>query len=411
MKKLGRIPLLLLVILLLSNASSLAAPSRVWVMTGPNTSEYNVVKTIADRWNALHPDKQVDVQMSAGSEDVLKVAIVAGQAPDIYTAMASGPYVGFAKDGFLTNFNELPGFNDLIAARSFGPIITDYTYAGQNFVIPWQTEVLLYEYNIDMLNNIGVGKFPSCYSDFYGVCDKLTQFKRGCIELHLNTTWNERIADYYLHYLAASGGRTLIERRRATFNSPVGIATLQFLVEAYRRSYPLDDVIGGDLFISGYMLTKRWGQAATSQFNEAGFSWGAAPAPVPDDYSGPQPPYTFMNMKHIVMPFNAKNQQNAWAFLKFMLEPENDRVLLDSGRFPVRTDLGTHRAFADWFRKNPQGLQFANHIGRARDLDQIANLVEIYEAFSEHFINAILGRIAPHIALEQAADAVNRLVF
>lgn len=94
-----------------------------------------------------------------------------------------------------------------------------------------------------------------------------------------------------------------------------------------------------------------------------------------------------------------------------MVEAEQDRVLLESGRFPPRADLGSNRIFADWFKRNPQALKFAANIENARDLDPIPNLVQVFEALGEYFLQAVTGRMAPETALEQAAAAVNRLVF
>lgn len=394
-----------------------AAPVTVQVLTGPAQSEYDVVAAIAERWNATHKDVQVKVEMipeGSVAEQILLIRMAGGTAPDLYTAMAAGPMASFAQDGALLPLDQFPDFWPVLEKRTAHNITRNYRLRDSHYyLIPWQAEITMIEYNEDLMQQVGWPSFPRTYGKFIELSRKLQALKVASIDIGLTVDpWDLRIGDFYAFYLAASGGRTLVRNNRAAFDNQYARNVFQFFADMVRYKFTPQEPISGDGFLQQRILTQRYGQVAVVLYrDQAKFKWNVAPILVPDDYSGPQPPYTYFNMKGLAIPKQAAHPKEGWEFLKFMLEPENERVLLESGRFPVREDLARHEAFTSWFRANPLSVPFALNMAHTRGLDIVPNVPEIFRALSEEFVAAVTGKKSVEAAVTTAVERVDKLLF
>lgn len=394
-----------------------AAPVTIQVLTGPAKSEYDVVAAMAERWNATHKDIQVKVEMipeGSLAEQILLIRMAGGTAPDLFTAMAAGPMASFAKEGALLSLDKFPDFWSVLEKRTAHNITRVYRLRdGHYYLLPWQAEITMIEYNEDLMERVGWPSFPKTYGKFIELSRKLQVIKVASIDVGQTIDpWDLRIGDFYAFYLAASGGRTLVRNNRAAFDNEYARGVFQFFTDMVRYKFVPQDPISGDGFVQQKIFTQRYGQVAIVLYREqAKFKWNVAPILVPDDYSGPQPPYTYFNMKGLAIPQQAAHAKEAWEFVKFMLEPENELILLESGRFPVREDLARHSAFASWFKANPLGLPFALNMANTRGLDIVPNTQEIFRALSEEFVDAITGQKSVEAAVKTAVERVDRLLF
>lgn len=397
-------------------AIAASKPITLNVLAGPNRSEFGVVEAIASRWNALHADIKVKVDMvpeGSVAEQVFITRVIGGSGPDIYTAMPSGPMVQFSKDKSLVALDELSDFWTAMEKRTTAGIAKQFVLKDKHiYMVPWQAGVLMIEYNHELLEQMGYEKFPKTYSQFFDLSRRLKAKKIAGMDIWLNEAWDARIADFYMFYLAASGGKSLTRNGRAAFNNAVGEKVLQFFVDLDRFGFRPETPVSGDGFVEGKIMTQRWGQDALEYFNDkAKFDWRAAPVLVPDDYNGPEPPFTYFNLKSLVVPTTTKYKNEAWQFIKFMIDEAGDRTLLVSGRFPIREDLGRNQAFASWFKANPRALPFAHNLKNVRSLDLVPNIEQIFAALSEEFVAAVMGMKSVQTALSTATERINKLLF
>ncbi|MBE3576980.1 MAG: sugar ABC transporter substrate-binding protein [Limnochordales bacterium] len=394
-----------------------AAPVTVEVLTGPAQSEYDVVAAMAERWNATHKDVRIKVEMipeGSLAEQILLIRMAGGKAPDLFTAMAAGPMASFARDGALLALDQFSDFWNVLEKRTAQNITRTYRLRdGHYYLIPWQAEITMIEYNEDLMDRVGWPSFPKTYGKFIELSRKLQSIKVASIDVSQTVDpWDSRIGDFYCFYLAASGGKTLVRNNRAAFDNEFARNVFQFFADMVRYKFVPQDPISGDGFVQQKIFTQRYGQVAIVLYREqAKFKWNVAPILVPDDYDGPQPPYTYFNMKGLAIPKQAAHPKEAWEFVKFMLEPENEQILLASGRFPVREDLARHPAFAAWFKANPLGLPFALNMAHTRGLDIVPNTQEIFRAISAEFVAAITGKKSVEAAVKTAVERVDKLLF
>lgn len=398
-----------------SQVRAASSMPTITVLTGPSRSEYDVVETIAGRWNATHDQFRVKVEMipeGSVAEQIFLVRLAGGTPPDLYTAMAAGPMVGFSRDGALLALDQFKDYWTVLQQRSSDNIARTYRMRdGHYYLVPWQAEVTMIEYNRDLLDEIGWGTFPGTYSQFFDLSEKLVPRKIASIDVWMNEAWDARIGDFYAFYLAASGGRTLIRNGRAAFDNDYARAVFQFFTTAVQRKFTPQTPITGDGFLQGKILTQRFGQGALPQYTQAKFHWQVSPILVPDDYKGPDPPYTYFNMKGLSIPKSATHPQQAWEFLKYMIQEEGDLVLLQTGRFPVREDLVGNKTFTNWFRQNPLAIPFAMNMAHTRGLDLIPNTQDVFRAISEEFVASVTGKKSVSSALQSAVERVDKLLF
>ncbi len=129
---------------------------------------------------------------------------------------------------------------------------------GHFYQVPWKgNPPIMLAYNVNMLREAGVDPASlRTYSGFLSAAKKLTRDRDGdgridqwMIYLNIEPIWWQRFFDFYTLYVAASGGRTLIEGNKAAFNNRAGVAAMGFLQEVFRRGYaPKSTFPGGTYF-------------------------------------------------------------------------------------------------------------------------------------------------------------------
>ena len=83
--------------------------------------------------------------------------------------------------------------------------------------------------------------------------------------------------------------------------------------------------------------------------------------PVPDDHVGPV--YTYADPKNIVVFNTCKHPQQAWDFIKTMIDKEGDLQLLEvTGQMPRRKNLDTDNFYSNFFNKHPMTKIFAKQV-------------------------------------------------
>ena len=126
---------------------------------------------------------------------------------------------------------------------------------------------------------------------------------------------------------------------------------------------------------------------------------------MPDHHTGPV--YTYGNYKNIGIFGTARHPREAWEFVKFLLQAENDLLLLKiTDQIPVRGDLLTNPIFAGYFERSPKMVKFAQQAAWTRGDDDAPDWKEIFDAISQEYEGcAVYGEISP---AEAVSDAFRR---
>ena len=132
--------------------------------------------------------------------------------------------------------------------------------------------------------------------------------------------------------------------------------------------------------------------------------------PVPDDHTGPV--YTYADPKNIVVFSTCKHPQQAWDFIKTMIDKEGDLQLLQlTGQMPQRKNLDTDNFYSNFFNEHPITKIFAKQVKYVKGVDNCDVIVEVLDIISQEYAACVIyGKKTPEQAVRDAANAVNVLL-
>ena len=390
-----------------------------------DAQEVEFARQVISAWNLEHPDEQIKLQPvpeGQSSEEIILAAVVGKTTPDIYANMWQGDVEFFTQAKVLVPFDTLEGFLEFIYQRCDSALIKEITSSdGHIYQIPWKINPIMMIYNKQVVEEIG--GVPRTYSEYLEACKKYQKDNDGDGYVdqwfgyaNVRPIWHELRFNFYLLYLAASDGASLVENNHAVFNNQHAIDVFRFFGELYTKNYFTQDMLssGQDPFLTGKIATKftgPWEIAHLEKFKPQGFDYAYAPVPVPDDHQGPV--YTYGDPKNIVIFNTCKNPLLAWRFLKFLISDENDLLFLKlSGQIPPRKDLTINPLFVEVFKQNEKLAPFANQARYIRGVDNNEVIKEVFDIITQEYQSSVLyGVKSPEDALRDAAKAVDVLLL
>jgi multiple sugar transport system substrate-binding protein len=405
-------------------ASTDASEITLTYWPAPNPEEVKLADSLVRMWNRIHPDVQVRMQpipVSQSTEEVLLAAIAGRTTPDICSNIWPGALHEYTRAGGLLPLDEFRDFDSVFASRVPKELQETFkSERGQFFQMPWKTNPLMMFYNVRLFREAGVVDVPDTYSGYLRAAAKVTRDHDGdgqtdvwMGERDIRPIWWQRLFDFYPFYIGASGGQTLFEAGSVAFENKHAEQVIGFFQECYRQGYyPRTWFQGGDPFLLEKKATHFAGpwQVATLRKLAPHIQYGIVPLPVPDDHEGPV--YTSGDFKNIAIFSTCKYPEAAWEFLKFLIKPEHDLLLLQiANQIPIRGGLLTDSLYARYFADNPEMVLFAVQARHTRGVDKAPDLKEIFDAISQEFeACAVYGRRSAQQAVQNAANRVRLLL-
>lgn len=394
-----------------------------WCSNNPREIDFCTATTNA--WNSQHPDKGIHIQPvpeGQSSEEVILAAVVGKTTPDIYANMWQGNVEMYARAGVLIPLDTLKGFLEFIHERCDSAVIKEVTSAdGHIYQVPWKVNPFMTIYNKDLFAETGITDLPTTYSAYLRGAEtfKNNTQKKGELKWFGYTAvkeiWYERLFSFYPLYLAASGGAPLVADNRAAFNNKYGIEVFRFLQTIYTNGYFTRENLqaSNDPFVTQRIATTWTGPWQTNfllSIPDRTFGFDYFPIPVPDDRTGPV--YTYADPKNIVVFSTCQHPQQAWDFIRTLVDKEGDlQLLIVTGELPNRKNLERDIFFSDFFLKNPMMVPFAQQVPYAKGVDNCEVIVEVLDIISQEYAACVIyGKKTPEKAIQDAAKAVNLLL-
>jgi len=390
-----------------------------------NSQEITYSKKLIDDWNQNHPDKQIKSQPipeGQSSEEIILASVVGKTTPDIYANMWQGSVEMYANAGVLIPFDTLNGFMDFIKSRCPEDVIDEITSNdGHIYQVPWKANPIITLYNKVLFKENGIDSVPVTYSQYLEAGKKiqLDKDRDGYVDRWIGYTsvkviWYQRLFNFYPLYLAATNGAPLIRDNKAAFNNQYAIDIFYFLQELYNNNYFSRQQMSSsqDPFVMetvATLFTGPWQVPYLNKFKPEDLEYGFYSMLVPDDHEGPI--YTYGDPKNIVIFNTCKNPENAWKFLKTMIDQKGDLQFLKlTNQLPRRKALTENKFFEDYFNKNPKLKIFADQAKYVKGTDASPALKEVFDLISQQYEACVVyGTKTPKQALQDAADAVNLL--
>ncbi|MBA2422009.1 MAG: extracellular solute-binding protein [Chitinophagales bacterium] len=391
-----------------------------------NQREIELFTHQTEAWNngqSGFPIHLQPVPEGQSSEEVILAAVVGKTTPDIYANMWQGSVELYARAGTLIPLDTLKGFLEFMRERCDSSVIKEITSSdGHIYQVPWKVNPIMTIYNRDVFLANGIIDTPKSYSTYRRAAEtyRINSRKNGQSHNWFGYTevkpiWYERLFNFYPLYLAASGGASLIRDNKAVFNNEYAVEVFRFLQSLYIDGYFTRERLSaaGDAFVLQQIATKwtgPWEISYLLQIPGRNFKFDYYEPPVPDDHEGPV--YTYADPKNLVVFNTCTRPQEAWDFIKTLIDKDGDLKLLEiTGQLPRRKDLQTDPFYRDYFTNNPMMMTFARQVPFVKGMDNCEVIVEVLDIISQEYEACVVyGRKSPEKAIEDAERAVNVLL-
>jgi len=387
--------------------------------------EIQFAKIIASEWNKNHDEFKIKIQPvpeGNSSEEVILAAVVGETTPEIYSNMWQGDVEVYAQAGVLIPLDTIPGFLEFIYDRCDSSVVEEITSLdGHIYQIPWKINPIMQIYNEKVIEGLNLPNTPLTYSEYMQASKEFQEdidgdgyVDRWFGYSEMQVTWWQRFFDFYPLYLAASNGAPLIKNNKAVFNNKYAVNVFAFLRELYEKNYFSKERLSArqDVFLAEVIATRfvgPWEITHANKFKKEGFRFNFDKMLVPDNHTGPV--YTYGDPKNIVIFNTCKNPNNAWKFLKTVIDEKGDLKFLEmTTQIPRRKNLLENPYFQEYFKLNPMMKIFANQAKYVKGTDPSPVLKEVFDLISQEYEACVVyGTKTPEKAIEDAANAVNLL--
>jgi multiple sugar transport system substrate-binding protein len=398
-----------------SNPDAAAARGPINIWYSNNAQEVAWGKQAVEAWNAAHADQKVTAQeIPAGtsSEAVIGAAITAGNAPCLIYNTSPAAVPNFQAQGGLVPLDDFGDGASYVAERSGGTADQYKSEDGKFYQLPWKANPVMIFYNKKVLKEAGVDpENPplATYAEFLDTSKKIVASKAAKYAIYPSPSsqFFQPWFDFYPLYAAESGGKLLVEDKKATFDSDAGKAVAGFWAQIYKDNLAGKEAYNGDAFADGTAAMSTAGPWAIAAYKDK-VDWGAVSVPTQAGGAMDQP--TFSDAKNVAMYTACKNRGTAWDFLKFTTSQEQDGKLLEmTGQMPLRQNL--EQAYPEYFTANPDYKTFAAKAANVIEVPNVKSSVEVWQTFRDAWSKSVIfGEEDPNAALTAAATKINDLV-
>ncbi len=205
----------------------------------------------------------------------------------------------------------------------------------------------------------------------------------------------------------------MLKDMRVDFGNDDAVKVFDFWADGYKHNYFPRIIFSYDVFLREeivFHITGPWNIAFTEKNKPEGFIYDVVPIPTPDDHRGPV--YTYRDSKNISIFSNTTHPREAWEFVKFLINKENDlRLLKTCSQIPLRKDLLTDPEFREYFQANPMMEKFVAQAVFTREVDSSPHFKNILEIISQDFmISVIKGEKSSRQSVVDAAQKAEKIL-
>ena len=395
------------------DAATARGAITVWLSN--NEQEVAWGKQAVNAWNSAHPNEKVTAQeIPAGktSEEVISAAITAGNAPCLIYNTSPAAVPNFQAQGGLVPLDDFADGASYLTQRTGEPAGQYKSPDGKFYQLPWKSNPVMLFYNKTIFGKAGVSTTApplSTYAEFLDTSKKVVSSGSAKYAIFPSpaSQFFQSWFDFYPMYAAESGGKQLIEDKKATFDSEPGRAVAGLWRQLYAQNLAGKEAYTGDAFADGKAAMASVGPWAIAAY-KGKVKWGVVSVPTSAGSAPDQP--TFSDAKNVALYAACANRGTAWDFLKFTTSKEQDGKLLEmTGQMPMRQNLP--QEYAAYFTKNPEYKVFAAKAAHVVEVPNVAASVEAWQAFRDAWTNSVIfGKEDPNKALAGAAAKINDLV-
>ena len=373
---------------------------------------------LVSKFNASHKTQVTGTFQGMYDQLYQKIvsAIQAGSVPDM--AMVSGPpqTAQYLKAKAIVPVQQFVDSRDGFSGdqlKDFVPALLDdnsLPVNGKKTLVSWpfSKSVALLYYNPDVLKAAGVS-VPTTWEQLRAAL-KTVKEKTTATPF----AWTPDVYYFFLPYLWSQGGEALTpDLSKAAFNTPEGIAALQYQVDLVLGDKTAQVTQGFDWqnpFAQGkvaFAVSTSVSRPFIEQAMPADKKFRVGMAPLP---AGPKGAKTdlFGNNLVIFAKAPADNQRAAWLFMKWLTETDQTVAWsLASGYMPLRDSARNAPAFKAETDKDDRLLIAINALKDAHGIPGSPDWQKVQPVMGDAITKALLGQASAKDALTEAEKKVN----
>lgn len=363
---------------------------------------------------------KVDVQGAglATDSDVsqrLVNSITAGNPPDI-AIIGNNDLDRLATAGVAQPLDSLMAADRQFVDSNFDKDVLDAgKVKGKQVAIPFRMSTTQLFYNKDAFAKAGLDptKPPQTFSELKTAAQALVQSKAAKVGVNFDSIGSNNAL--FQCFLNSAGGSFMDpDKKTVTFNSGQARDVLTFwrdlVSSGLADSGKVTDHI--DAFTRGEQAMEIVGNGAVASIkNDAKFSVGKAPMPIPDGGSLTMP---LFGSAVIVMTKDPARQAAAWKVIKALTGPEGSTALFKNvGYTPVSKLAATGDQYlAPILASDPLSQVGPQDRGKIVPWFQFPgrNAVEIGKVLGDQIVAILRGEVSPSDGLSKAADQAQGLL-
>ena len=347
--------------------------------------------------------------------DKFNVAVSAGEGPDLATLdMTWIPTL--ASNEVLQGLSALSGgtVNDQPITDVYAPgPVEAMTYNGEYVTMMYDFDAYALYYRADLFEQKGIA-VPTTWDELRAAAKKLAEDGNGDGKLDRYLYALRPNTFHYSQFLFQNGGSLLTDDlAKAAFNSPEGVAALQFQMDLASDGTGLywSDADGD--------LPPAISDGRVAMFSDGPYYMGLLKSGVPDQagkwkvavhpYS--KQPGSYLGGTGLSIPVSSKHQQAAWLLTEFMLRPEQQvGVFTVTGAAPATLAALESPELTqpdDYFGGQKPFEVFLDAMSSATHFPYVAQWSAIDTIIGENLDAALVGTSTAQAALDAAAQSVD----
>lgn len=371
-----------------------------------------------DEYMKLNPNVTIEYQTVTFDQLLSKIltAHAAGATPDVlhfYNLWLPE----FVKGGML---DEPPA--DVVAdiqANYSKSSIEAVSYQGKIWGYPTEINTYLLIYNKKMLQEAGYNKPPETWDQLKEMACKLTQVdsagKVTRAGIVLITGWDSGVVHPFISLLWSNGGEYLSpDGKKALFNSPEGLATLQLYMDLIQNKCTDLGIRWDTDFPNGkgaMIIMANWWRATLKETFKDGYE-NVGVAPIPHGPKGTSRTLQYNWLFGVSS--TTKHREEAWKLVKWLNTPPKEGQASPIGDFltsalgAIPSRISDQKALADRFDAFLQA--YVDSLAVARPEPVVLGAQEVKTILQREIEAAWFGQKAPETALTTAAEEANRIL-
>jgi multiple sugar transport system substrate-binding protein len=367
-----------------------------------------VLQAKIDEFNAKHPDILIDAQVYGAADQLGPKldAAVAGKTPPDLLWWSPAFFPKYADAGVLKNIDEF--LTDDVRNDVYDYLWELGSLQGKIYVTPFSANNLGIYYNKQMLSEVGITEPPLTWDEFKDAAKKLTRNSVFGFQVPIGTS--EWTVWTWQCFLWQAGGELLTpDKKQAAFNSPAGVAALDFWKSLSDEKaanfsetdagYKTDNILSGRIAMT---INGPWNYADLKSNSNIGV------------FALPKKERAATNIggeSLFLFKTSERRERAAWEFMKFLMSADFQvDWAMNTGYLPVSKSAANSERYQAFLQANPFIKAYNDQMPVGKTRPSIPQYPALSQTLGKYLEAALYGKLSSQEALDKAAAEVNALL-